>query len=261
MLTRIITSIAALAVFAVALMLKPIVFTVALSAVIFVMLYECYHAAKYDTAVKISGYVCAAILIIGFFTENYTAAVTGVIALFMIAVVALHGKTDFKTVFSAEVITLYAVTFMSFITKSRADFGTPEMLLIFICAWSSDTGAYFAGTFFGKHKLIPHVSPKKTVEGAIGGVALSALVSMAYMYILQKSGIDFLVTKYSYMAAVGAAASVLSQFGDLAASAIKRDCGVKDYGKIFPGHGGFMDRFDSVMYIAPFVYYVLNLIV
>ena len=135
----------------------------------------------------------------------------------------------------------------------------PFMALVFIIAWGSDTAAYFCGTFFGKHKLIPKVSPKKTVEGSLGAVICTALLCVLYTFILDKCGVAFITATpdaYIKIAAVGFFASILSQLGDLAASAIKRDAGIKDYGKIFPGHGGFMDRFDSVLYISPVVYYL-----
>ena len=144
--------------------------------------------------------------------------------------------------------------------KVRIDFGVYGMLWIFVCAWLSDTGAYFAGTFFGKHKLIPRVSPKKTVEGAIGGIVACMLSCMLYLLISSRLGGDMSGITYPFAAVMGAIASAMSQFGDLAASAIKRDFNVKDYGNIFPGHGGFMDRFDSVMFIAPFVYYFIIII-
>ena len=113
------------------------------------------------------------------------------------------------------------------------------ILLILCFAWGGDTCAYFAGRAFGKHKLCPVVSPKKTVEGAIG-----------------RSNIG--VSMYVIIALLGCIAAVLGIYGDLFASVVKRQCGIKDYGTIFPGHGGILDRFDSVMFIAPFVTMVIT---
>ena len=135
------------------------------------------------------------------------------------------------------------------------------MLLIFISSWMTDTGAYFVGSFMGKHKLIPDVSPKKTVEGAIGGVVVCMLSCFVYSMILNYIDRDPLVNmQTATFVVVGMTASVLSQLGDLVASSIKRDTGIKDFGDIFPGHGGFLDRFDSVMFVAPVVYGFFSII-
>ena len=135
------------------------------------------------------------------------------------------------------------------------------ILLILCFAWGGDTCAYFAGRAFGKHKLCPVVSPKKTVEGAIGGVlgtmVFGVLVTVIYsiaadrMEEFTRSNIG--VSMYVIIALLACVAAVLGIYGDLFASVVKRQCGIKDYGTIFPGHGGILDRFDSVMFIAPFV--------
>ena len=135
------------------------------------------------------------------------------------------------------------------------------ILLILCFAWGGDTCAYFAGRAFGKHKLCPQVSPKKTVEGAIGGVlgtmAFGVVVTLIYsiaanrMEAFTRSNIG--VSMYVIIALLACVAAVLGIYGDLFASVVKRQCGIKDYGTIFPGHGGMLDRFDSVMFIAPFV--------
>lgn len=135
------------------------------------------------------------------------------------------------------------------------------ILLILCFAWGGDTCAYFAGRAFGKHKLCPVVSPKKTVEGAVGGVlgtmVFGVLVTVIYsvaadrMEAFTRSNIG--VSMYIIIALLACVAAVLGIYGDLFASVVKRQCGIKDYGTIFPGHGGILDRFDSVMFIAPFV--------
>ena len=140
------------------------------------------------------------------------------------------------------------------------------ILLILCFAWGGDTCAYFAGRAFGKHKLCPVVSPKKTVEGAIGGVlgtmVFGVIITLVYsvaanrMEAFTRSNIG--VSMYVIIALLGCVASVLGIYGDLFASVVKRQCGIKDYGTIFPGHGGILDRFDSVMFIAPFVTMVIT---
>ena len=135
------------------------------------------------------------------------------------------------------------------------------ILLILCFAWGGDTAAYFAGRAFGRHKLAPIVSPHKTVEGAVGGVlgtmVFGVLVTVIYsvaadrMEAFTRSNIG--VSMYIIIALLACVAAVLGIYGDLFASVVKRQCGIKDYGTIFPGHGGILDRFDSVMFIAPFV--------
>ena len=123
------------------------------------------------------------------------------------------------------------------------------ILLPFLAAFLSDAFALFAGMLFGKHKLAPELSPKKTVEGAVGGFVGSILTLLLYGAVLQ-FGFQFQVS-YPLLALYGAVGSAVSQIGDLSFSYIKREYGIKDYGKIFPGHGGVLDRFDSVIFCAP----------
>lgn len=125
---------------------------------------------------------------------------------------------------------------------------------IFIIAWSSDTCAYFVGVFFGKHKLYEAVSPKKTVEGSIGGILGSILIVTIVTYFIDKSFIIHGII----LSGVG---STISQIGDLIASKIKREAKIKDYGNLMPGHGGVLDRFDSILVVAPLVYYYYKLFV
>ena len=126
---------------------------------------------------------------------------------------------------------------------------TAFMFIPFIMAYCSDTGAYFIGVFFGKHKMCPNISPKKSWEGFVGGIITAVLGMIIYCLIM---GI-YLGYRVNYVLAIlyGLAGSVASVFGDLMMSAIKRQTGIKDYGKLIPGHGGILDRFDSVLITAP----------
>ena len=129
------------------------------------------------------------------------------------------------------------------------------ILMPFVIAFLSDTGAYFAGLAFGKHKLAPVISPKKTVEGLFGGV-IGAIIGLgAYCYVLQRF-FGFSVN-YMYLPVYGILGSLGAVFGDLSFSAIKRQTGIKDYGNLIPGHGGVLDRFDSVIMTAPVLYYIM----
>lgn len=141
------------------------------------------------------------------------------------------------------------------------------MLLILGFAWGGDTTAFFVGRAFGKHKLAPVVSPKKTVEGAIGGVIgsmiIGVLITLLYLEVFGRALPLVPMVRKSYyvvIALLGAVASVLGIIGDLFASAVKRQCGIKDYGTIFPGHGGILDRFDSVLFVAPLVTLVVRVL-
>lgn len=151
----------------------------------------------------------------------------------------------------------YVSVMLSFIYKIRMveDYGQYLVWLVFICSWVCDTSAYCVGMLLGKHKLAPKLSPKKSIEGSVGGIAGSAIVGAIYGYSLH----NIVLTDISpilLFALIGAVGAVLSQIGDLAASAIKRNYEIKDYGKIIPGHGGILDRFDSVIFTAPVIYFL-----
>ncbi len=127
-----------------------------------------------------------------------------------------------------------------------------------IGSWTADTMAYFTGTFFGKHKLCPNISPKKTVEGAIGGglasVIFCVLCGVFFQFVIFKD----IEMNYPALIVIGFYCAVFSVLGDLVFSAIKRECSIKDYGSIMPGHGGFVDRFDSVIFCVPFIFLLAN---
>lgn len=150
---------------------------------------------------------------------------------------------------------LYAPVMLSFIYLTREGFENGNYLVwfIFLCSWGCDTCAYAVGVLIGRHKMTPKLSPKKSIEGAVGGVVGAALLFVLYTH--------FAINRYSatelpllLVAVLGAAGALVSMVGDLAASAIKRDHGIKDYGKLIPGHGGIMDRFDSVIIAAPLIF-------
>ena len=131
--------------------------------------------------------------------------------------------------------------------------------LVIITASGSDMSAYFTGVNLGRHKLAPVLSPKKSVEGAIGGVLGAALLNV--IFALALCAFDLLELRYIWIfALIGAIGSVISQIGDLAASAIKRSFDIKDYGNIIPGHGGAMDRLDSILVVAPVIYLMVRFV-
>lgn len=134
------------------------------------------------------------------------------------------------------------------------DNGKFVLALIFIICFSTDTFAYIVGINFGKHKLCPLISPNKSVEGAIGGIIASVVITLIYGYFMMK--LELLYFNWSYYIILSLFTSVIAQFGDLTASMIKRTFEVKDFGNILPGHGGVLDRFDSIIFATPVIYYI-----
>lgn len=146
---------------------------------------------------------------------------------------------------------LYIALFSYHIVLIDYNFHVMLWLVIF-AAFGSDISAYFAGYFFGKRKMAPNLSPKKTIEGAAGGIIGSAVLCGIY-------GIIAVPEMVLHCVAIGIIGGIAAEAGDLTASAFKRTVGIKDYGNLIPGHGGIMDRFDSVIFVAPVVYYYMVL--
>ncbi|MDD6072046.1 MAG: phosphatidate cytidylyltransferase [Clostridiales bacterium] len=154
---------------------------------------------------------------------------------------------------------MYVTVLLSYVFRVRSlTMGIFLAFFILISSWGNDVFAYFVGSAIGKHKFSPKVSPKKSVEGFFGGIAGAALVGYLYALIISRfvSGSELNALYCAVIAALGAIPSVI---GDLAASAIKRNNEIKDYGKLIPGHGGILDRFDSVIFTAPIIYYLVVL--
>lgn len=152
----------------------------------------------------------------------------------------------------------YVGVMLSFMYQTRMlEMGQFIVWLIFLCSWGCDTCAYCVGVLFGKHKMSPILSPKKSVEGAVGGVVGAMLLTAIYCYAIKAAfnlqTDSFIILPLVVISGVGA---LMSMVGDLAASAIKRNFDIKDYGKLIPGHGGVLDRFDSVIITAPIIYFL-----
>ncbi|MBC6003720.1 MAG: phosphatidate cytidylyltransferase [Paeniclostridium sordellii] len=179
-----------------------------------------------------------------------------VFILFLIGIVYILSNKKNIIDFSITFIGIFYIPiFLDYIVLTINNFrlGGIYVWLIFIISFMTDTFAYFSGYLFGKHKLIPSISPKKTIEGSIGGILGSTICCVIFGYIFK---LDI-----THMILVGSIGSIVAQFGDLFASAIKRYVGIKDYGKLIPGHGGILDRFDSVILVAPFVYYAIYIFI
>jgi phosphatidate cytidylyltransferase len=168
------------------------------------------------------------------------------------AAVFSHKKIKFvlvAAVFMALVYVIVSFTSLSllmYVNKGLFYFG-----VIIISSWGCDAGAYFIGCKFGKHKLIPDVSPNKSVEGAIGGILVSIVLNVLYGFVV--SSLGGAKVEYLSLALLGLVLSIVAMVGDLIASLIKREYGIKDYSNLLPGHGGIVDRFDSVFPIATFL--------
>lgn len=174
---------------------------------------------------------------------------------FLFVYVFAFPKYHANQVMSAMFCFLYGPVMLSFLYLLREGVteGVYLVWFAFLASWGSDTCAYCVGVLIGKHKMAPKLSPKKSIEGAVGGVAGAALLFVLYTHFVINSFSEMKMS-LPFAAALGAVGALVSMVGDLAASAVKRDHEIKDYGKLIPGHGGIMDRFDSVIVAAPIVF-------
>lgn len=186
-----------------------------------------------------------------------------VILLFYMMTVSMFskGKYSLKDTAVSFMMVFYVLFGLSALVAIR-DYKSPDgnylgiylVILVFVASWLTDTGAYFVGVLFGKHKLIPDISPKKTVEGAIGGIAVAIGACILYSFIISKVAHSGHNPNFGFVAIAAFAMSVISQIGDLLASNVKRTYDVKDFGHILPGHGGVVDRMDSVVAASTILY-------
>ncbi len=181
--------------------------------------------------------------------------VSGFFAVFLLYAAGVFGLLKLKISPRTELFLMFiyvSAASVSVVAITRSEYGGFILPMVFLGSWITDSFAFFCGSFFGKHKLIPRISPKKTVEGSVGGTVFCCAFTMAYGFAVAKiAGVE---VDYAVMFGTGLLLSVVSQIGDLNASYIKREHGIKDFGDMFPGHGGMLDRFDSVIASAPFLY-------
>lgn len=213
-------------------------------------------------ALGFAGYL-AAVCYYGFVWSKGMGNVTMLTILFLVLLMAVYVFT-FPAFKAEQVMTVffgffYVAVMLSYVYQTRMlGDGSVVVWLIFLSSWGCDTCAYCVGMLIGKHKMAPRLSPKKSVEGGIGGIVgaglLGALFALAMNQWGGASAAPF------YYAVICAAGGAISQVGDLAASAIKRNHEIKDYGKLIPGHGGILDRFDSVIFTAPVIFYMAALL-
>ena len=188
--------------------------------------------------------------------EASMLCVTVVMLLILVIYVLTYPKYHANQIMATSFSFLYAPVLLSYVYLTRClDKGIYIVWLIFVSSWICDTAAYCVGVLIGKHKMAPKLSPKKSIEGAIGGLVGAALVGCLYGWILGKMGV-MEVSNFVAYPIIATAGGFISMIGDLAASAVKRNYDIKDYGHLIPGHGGILDRFDSVIFTAPIIYYL-----
>lgn len=190
------------------------------------------------------------------FLPDLMMFVLGLLILLMFVYVFTYPKYKTEQLLAAFFGVFYVAVMLSYVYQTRMlSMGAYIVWLIFLCSWGCDTCAYCVGVLIGKHKMSPKLSPKKSVEGAVGGVVGAALLTILYGMVF-KNAMGVGNTEVYIMAAISAVGALVSMVGDLTASAIKRNYDIKDYGKLIPGHGGILDRFDSVIFTAPMIYFL-----
>ena len=268
-LKRIITGIIGLPIVALILIFgNKYIIDALISVVALISIYEYFNAIKNDTNVKYLkwiGYIsCLAIALLHVIPSNFIVkaisfyVVLVIVEMFLLILLSKMriGIKDVALTFFGMV---YIIFFLAFIPLLYGLEGGKFLVwYILISAWGTDTFAYFTGMKFGKHKF-SKISPKKSIEGCVGGLVGATLLMVIFTIFVNKyTSINM---PYWYIIIMGIILSILSQIGDFSASAIKRTVGIKDFGKLFPGHGGMLDRIDSIIFIAPFTYFLITLVI
>ena len=230
-------------------------------------LYELYKVMKFEnTPLACVGYLGAFAWYLNIDTKPnaildikvpelmiFSIVVVAALLVFVVKYPKYSANQLFSTIFGI----FYIPVMISFIFKTRETIAFGQWLawMVYVSSWGSDTCAYAVGRLFGRHKLAPNLSPKKSIEGSAGGIVGSALIGVIFGLIMSNftGKSENLIIIF---AVIGGLGSVISQIGDLAASGIKRNYDIKDYGHLIPGHGGILDRYDSIIITAPIVYFL-----
>ena len=266
-LTRLISGILLLAFTFVTMFFGGQLLLVTLFMISLLGLYELYKVMKFeDTPLACVGYLGAFAWYLNIDTKPnvildikvpelmiFSIVVVAALLVFVVKYPKYSANQLFSTIFGI----FYIPVMISFIFKTRETIAFGQWLawMVYVSSWGSDTCAYAVGRLFGKHKLAPDLSPKKSVEGSIGGIIGSALIGVIFGLIMSNftGKSENLIIIF---AVIGGLGSIISQIGDLAASGIKRNYDIKDYGHLIPGHGGILDRYDSIIITAPIVYFL-----
>lgn len=256
--------------------INTIFFEIVIAAIATLAVHEVLHVAGVKNKVLSTvGTVFAPLLVfyISLNLNEYVPAslvAIGYVILLLVIMLAMYEQTRFEHVaitLFASVCIPAAMTCLALIRnfyKIYPDYSKTDcfffVLISLICCWMTDTGAFFVGSKFGKHKLTPKISPKKTVEGAIGGILATVITNVIILAVFNRFFFDHTLITYWAVILTSIALAILSMLGDLSASVIKRNYGAKDFGKIMPGHGGAMDRFDSFLFVVPAMYFIITFV-
>jgi len=253
-------------IFLVIYVLDAVAIPIAVSVLSAIAIYEALCATNFLKHTRVAAYSILLAALIPFwvyFDGKPLPALCGlfvyVTALFAEAIGSKR-RLKLEQMGGAFFLTIFIPFFLSSLLRLRQmELWRFYILLPFVAAFLSDAFALFAGMLFGKHKLAPDLSPKKTVEGAVGGL-VGAVVSLLVYGLVWQTFFDLKGLRWPILALYGALGSVVSQLGDLSFSYIKREYGIKDFGNLLPGHGGILDRFDSVIFCAPLIELLLRLL-
>lgn len=262
---RVLTSVICAPILIIILLCPSILVTLTVIAASIIGLYEYYKAVGLlaHRGLCAMGIVAAVIIPVGLMLsiqETLILVYVYVVALFLIMLI-YNKRVKASDIAMLILGIIYIPYFLSYIIHIRSmEFGRFFIWLVFIGAFSTDTCAYFAGRMFGRHKLCPDISPKKTVEGAIGGVVGAGVIFVLFGIVVNNAFAGFLGGRQFNLLllfVLGLIAAVISEIGDLVASSIKRQYDIKDFGNILPGHGGILDRCDSIILVAPTIFLFL----
>ncbi|MGN0350462.1 MAG: phosphatidate cytidylyltransferase [Roseburia sp.] len=226
----------------------------------YIGMFELYRIFKIEKDIAgIVGYLAVTVFYLNLrlaLIPDTMMLVLGFLVLLMFAYVFTYPKYKTEQMLAAFFGVFYVGVMLSYVYQTRMlEKGAYLVWLIFLCSWGCDTCAYCVGVLIGKHKMSPKLSPKKSIEGAVGGVVGTALLTALYSFIFCDA-MALTTNEIWILAGISAIGALISMVGDLTASAIKRNYEIKDYGKLIPGHGGILDRFDSVIFTAPIIYYL-----
>lgn len=259
LVVRILTALVGIPIVMACIYYGGLAFYIMFFAVILFSVIEFFNICKKYNPMNILGTVLAVIFFIALCLGNYVQE-TIIVSIFILFFCAML-KDSIENVSGKLAITCFGTFFITWtlfhmiLIRNIEGYGMHYIIFLFVNIWMLDTGAYFVGRKFGKHKLASIVSPKKTIEGAIAGVVTAIVVSLVYRYLfMQQAMTNFDAVIYALVI------SFVGQFSDLAESLFKRDCNIKDSGNIIPGHGGMLDRFDSYLFCAPVFYYLIQII-
>lgn len=259
LLPRILTALVGIPVVLACIFYGGLPFQIMFFVVVLFSVMEFFSITKKYKPIGILGVLAAIIFYLALNADFYVNEIV-IVTIFLIFFFAMARK-NVENISSSIAVTCFGTFFITWalfhmvLIRDIPKYGMHYIIFLFVNVWMLDTGAYFIGKKFGKHKLASVISPKKTIEGAIAGVVTAILVSLAYRYLFLQ---DVITNNQAII--YGLVISFVGQFSDLAESLFKRDCNIKDSGNILPGHGGMLDRFDSYLFVAPMFYYLINIL-